>query len=251
MRKRNILLIVGVVILIPVLGAAWWFLSPLFISQNVDEEFPFAAQAQLPPEMTMAEAEAVMSAMAGMDQPPVAEPMPTMSPAMPPAAMAQGENEVRVEVVREGGVEVYMVPETMIEEVIAEPAVSTPAPVAAPAGPEIVASGNFRDVDSFHRGSGVATIYRAPDGSSLLRLEDFRVTNGPELHVLLAQAPDPQSREELDSGGYVGLGRLKGNIGNQNYEIPPDLDPTAQNSVIIYCRPFRVIFSVAPLQRAG
>ena len=99
----------------------------------------------------------------------------------------------------------------------------------------------------FHQGSGAATIYRGSiDGTGLLRLEDFRVTNGPDLHVLLSPAADPASRDELQAAGYVGLGKLKGNIGNQNYEIPANIDPNAQGSVIIYCMPFHVIFSVDP-----
>ena len=202
MRKRNILIIAGVVILVPVIAAAWWLLSPLFISQTVDEEFPFAANAEIPADMTMAEVEQVMVAMSKMNQAPLAEAMP-------------------------------------------------PAMNAAAAGPEVVSSGSFRDADSFHRGSGTATVYRLPDGSHLLRLEDFEVTNGPDLRVLLAAAADPQSREELQAGGYVHLEKLKGNIGNQNYEIPADIDPATQGSVIIYCMPFQVIFSVASLEQGG
>ena len=48
--------------------------------------------------------------------------------------------------------------------------------------------------------------------------------------------------------GYVDLGKLKGNKGNQNYEIPDDVDIASMRSVTIYCKPFQVIFSVAPLQ---
>ena len=68
MRKRNIFIIAGLVILIPVLGLAWWLLSPLFISKTVDEEFPFAATAEIPAAMTMAEVEQVMVAMSKMNQ---------------------------------------------------------------------------------------------------------------------------------------------------------------------------------------
>ena len=106
--------------------------------------------------------------------------------------------------------------------------------------------GNFRDADSFHRGSGQAIIYRAPDGSHLLRLENLNVTNGPRLHVLLAVHEDPMEVSEIKDNGYHDLGRLKGNIGNQNYEIPADVNVDSQMSVIIYCKPFSVIFSVAP-----
>ena len=196
---RNIIIIVVIVALIPVAAFAWWLLSPLFLTTTVDEEFPFAATAQVPADMTMAEVETVMETMATMVEDPVAEPMPPEMPAQPVA----------------------------------------------------LASGSFRDADSFHRGSGTATIYETPDGGHVLRFEDFMVTNGPDLRVLLAESDDPMSRDELQAGGYTHLEKLKGNIGNQNYEIPADINLEEQNSVIIYCMPFHVIFSVAPLQKAG
>ena len=102
----------------------------------------------------------------------------------------------------------------------------------------------------FHRGSGQAIIYRGTDGSHLLRLENFNVTNGPDLRVLVSPHPDPRSRDDLNSRGYVELARLKGNRGNQNYPIPDNVDVSTVNSVIIYCSPFHVIFSVAPLRDA-
>ena len=108
--------------------------------------------------------------------------------------------------------------------------------------------GDFRDQDSFHKGSGKAAVYRAPDGSHIVRLEDFKVTNGPELHVLLSAHSDPMTRSELKDDGYHDLGKLKGNIGNQNYTVPDGVDVSAQMSVVIYCKPFSVIFSVAPLR---
>ena len=85
----------------------------------------------------------------------------------------------------------------------------------------------------------------------VLRLEDFRVTNGPDLRVLLVNHPDPQNRDDVQGGGYIEVGSLKGNIGNQNYEIPAGTDISTASSVVIYCRPFHVVFSVAPLQEAG
>jgi hypothetical protein len=94
----------------------------------------------------------------------------------------------------------------------------------------------------------MATIYEGPDGSRVLRLEDFRVTNGPDLHVILVNASDPQSRDDVTSAGYVDLGSLKGNVGNQNYVIPNDVEIPENGSIVIYCQPFHVVFSVASLQ---
>lgn len=106
--------------------------------------------------------------------------------------------------------------------------------------------GALRDADSFHKGSGQATIYQLPRGNYFLRLADLKVTNGPALHVILSSHPDPQSRDDVK--GYIDLGGLKGNLGNQNYDIPAGIDLAAQRSVVIYCKPFHVIFSVSPLQ---
>ena len=111
--------------------------------------------------------------------------------------------------------------------------------------------GSFRDADSFHRGNGTATIYRGSDGALLLRLENFKVTNGPELHVILSPNQNPESPEDLKAPGYIDLGKLKGNIGNQNYPIPDNMGIAAMGSVVIYCLPFQVIFSVASLGDAG
>lgn len=109
--------------------------------------------------------------------------------------------------------------------------------------PVALATGLFRGADSFHEGSGKTTIYQLEDGSRVLRLENFSVTNGPDLHVILVPDGDP-----IDSGdvsGYIDLGELKGNVGDQNYDIPADVDVADYGSVVIYCEPFHVIFSVA------
>ena len=117
-----------------------------------------------------------------------------------------------------------------------------------PAEGALTAQGRFTDSDSSHRGEGAAKLFRLPDGAHLLRFEAFRVTNGPELHVLLAGNPEPKTKADLDAGRYVDLGRLKGNMGDQNYALQRDLDLSAFRSVVIYCLPFQVIFSTARLE---
>ncbi len=121
------------------------------------------------------------------------------------------------------------------------------AMMEAAGGPERLKSGMFSDRDRIHKGSGEAILYKAEDGSHLLRLENLNVTNGPDLHVLLSPHPNPDNRDEVKAPGYFSLGPLKGNRGNQNYPIPPDEDAAAIGSVIIYCVPFQVIFTIAPL----
>ncbi len=77
----------------------------------------------------------------------------------------------------------------------------------------------------------------------MLRFEAFDVTNGPDLHVLLVENIDGTNHNEI--GEYVDLGALKGNMGNQNYEIPADVDLSHYAGVMIYCMPFHVVFSTA------
>ena len=115
-----------------------------------------------------------------------------------------------------------------------------------PDEPVMLAAGNFIEIDRIHSGEGTATIYQLPDGSRILRFEDFRVTNGPDLHVILSTGVDPRNRTDLGDD-YIDLGQLKGNVGNQNYEIPDDVDLEAIQSVVIYCQPFHVVFSTATL----
>jgi hypothetical protein len=112
--------------------------------------------------------------------------------------------------------------------------------------PLIVAQGQFMNADDFHRGSGTATIYQLADGSHVLRFEDFNVINGPDLHVLLTGNPNPTSSSEVMEN-YLDLGSLKGNVGNQNYDIPAGADVSQFQGVVIYCQPFHVIFSTAAL----
>ena len=116
-------------------------------------------------------------------------------------------------------------------------------------GPELLAAGRFRDVDAIHKGSGDAKVYRLPDGKLLVRLENLDVANGPDLYVWLAKHADPGTADDVTDGGYVDLGRLKGNKGNQNYEVPAGTDPAAYGSVVIWCKLFGVLFSPAALKK--
>src|SRR3989338_8723093 len=109
--------------------------------------------------------------------------------------------------------------------------------------PTVELSGSFKDADSFHSGSGTATVYVLPDGKRVLRFEDFSVTNGPALSVYLVRSIDGN----VDSG-FLDLGKLKGNKGNQNYDLSEDIDLASYKSVIIWCVPFGVTFATASLQ---
>jgi hypothetical protein len=113
--------------------------------------------------------------------------------------------------------------------------------------PTVIAGGTFTEIDVLHTAKGTVTIYQLPDDSRLLRLEDFDVTNGPDLHLYLVRNPKP--REQKDVGNdYIDLGALKGNVGNQNYQVPTEADLTAYRGIIVYSVQFGVIFSSAELR---
>ena len=141
-----------------------------------------------------------------------------------------------------------------MEAMPAKPAATTaameamPAATAAPVGPVALSSGSFTRVDAIHAAEGTATIYRLEDGKLVLRLENFKSTNGPDLFVGLSGHPMPRSKSEVHDQGYVQIAPLKGNQGNQNYELPADIDLSAFKSVVIYCRAFNVVFSTAELK---
>ena len=110
----------------------------------------------------------------------------------------------------------------------------------APGGPLVLAQGPFMDADDFHQGSGTATLYELEDGGHVLRFENFTVTNGPDLHVFLLQGEGME--------GALDLGSLKGNVGDQNYDIPAGTDVSAFTGVSIYCVPFHVTFATAAFE---
>ena len=85
------------------------------------------------------------------------------------------------------------------------------------------------------------------DGGRVLRLDDFRATNGPDLYVYLSGHPAPRSSAELHADGAFEVAPLKGNVGSQNYELPADLDLAAFRSAVICCRRFATVFSTAEL----
>jgi len=100
--------------------------------------------------------------------------------------------------------------------------------------------GSFVGVgDGIHDAQGDVLIIESEDGSKFLRFENFKATNGPDLFVYLA------TDETADD--FVSLGMLKGNIGNQNYMIPPGADLSNHDTVLIWCKQFSVLFGSASL----
>jgi hypothetical protein len=126
--------------------------------------------------------------------------------------------------------------------------VDEPAPFASDAEPQPLFTGLLEG--KAHQTSGRATIYKSPDGKLYLRLTDFMTSNGPDVHVVLARSGDKDLEQEIVKGDLnrIGLGALKGNQGDQNYDLPATPDLTKYSAVVIYCERFHAIFGLAKLE---
>ena len=120
-----------------------------------------------------------------------------------------------------------------------------PAAQAQDKGSKVVAKGDFHNADK--AGKGTATVYEVADGKRVLRLSNFQTDNGPDLHVRLIAADDAKDTDSVKKAEFVELAKLKGNKGNQNYDLPEDLDLKKYKVVSIWCNRFSVNFAAAPL----
>jgi len=107
-----------------------------------------------------------------------------------------------------------------------------------------LATGTFKSQE--HTTTGTASVIRNPDGTRTLRFEDLDTSNGPDLRVYLSKAPADAEWKAFDDD-FVELGLLKGNQGDQNYEIPAGVDVGTYGRAVIWCKRFSVPFGVAAL----
>jgi hypothetical protein len=133
--------------------------------------------------------------------------------------------------------------DTKVNETLTTSAV---AQTDAPAPPATLVAGTFHAVA--HETRGTATVLEL-DGRRVLRLTDFATSNGPDVRVYLVAAPDAADNETVTRAGFVELGKLKGNQGDQNYDVPATVDLGRYRAVTIWCARFGVNFATAPLTR--
>ena len=203
-----------VVLVVPFAIVSWWLISPYFVDDVVDEDFSTSISEQL------------------------------ADPGADPAAPSPDDATVPVDPVVEGDATVPSEPVVEDEPVGEEtpatvaPSEQEPPPPAPPTEPVLLGAGQFVGLAG-HSGTGDAGIFRNPDGSLVLRFENFDIENGPDLEVYLVPGADQTSLPE----GSIHLGALKGNIGDQNYELPPgtELLPGAYTA-LVWCEAFTVEF---------
>lgn len=130
-------------------------------------------------------------------------------------------------------------------------AAATAEPVEAvepPAGPVDLLTGSL--ISHEHETSGAVRVIENPDGSRQLALIGLQTTNGPDVHVWLSAGPVVEGREGwFTAAGYdhVDLGPIKGNLGDQLYDIPADVDLSVFRTVDLWCVQFGVSFGAAAL----
>lgn len=215
MSKRRTLVVAGIGVILLLALVTGYLAGPLVVDQTVDEAAPFAT----------------LGGASEIDR-----------------LMAQVPSEVELTAMPES--ERLVVQDTLMQDFAALPGTAMDEVMpAGPAQPTVVATGEFSGADSFHKGSGTATLYAQPNGSHLLRLESLDVTNGPDLYVVLAENPAPTDSNSL--GEHILVERLKGNLGNQNYTLPAGTDVSKFKSAVIYCKRFAVVFATAALSAAG
>jgi hypothetical protein len=123
------------------------------------------------------------------------------------------------------------------------------APFATAGDPQPLYTGSL--TGKAHQTRGRATIYAAPGGKQYLRLTDFMTSDGPDVHVVLARVEDGSLNQEIvkDALDSVELGPLKGNQGDQNYDVQSSVDLQKYNAVVVFCERFHAVFGVARLER--
>ena len=135
------------------------------------------------------------------------------------------------------------------ERLVVNRQVDEAMPAAQGSGAQLLESGHFYSI--LHPTQGVATVYQLADGSRILRLTNFITSNGPDVHVYMVAADDAKDAASVQQAGFIDLGVIKGNIGDQNYTLVSDVDLAKYRAVSIWCKRFSVNFGAAPLKPAA
>lgn len=153
----------------------------------------------------------------------------------------------------------WYAPWTRLTDTTVDDALTSGVADAAPApdlthtadtGPYRISTGTF--ISQRHTTSGRAQIVRMPGRNPGLRLEliDLDTANGPDLRVWLSDQPvkaDEPGWRVFETGRRVELGKLRGNKGNQVYDIPAAVALTNLRTVTIWSGRFSVSYGAAAL----
>lgn len=222
--------IIITIVFLGIIGAGWFLISPLFINKTVDEELPITSS------FSEEEAKAIV----------ILEPEEEITLPKDNSIQTQQPENLYQEIINSGvvaetikptGVENNSETEPVKEITSEEKIMDDPMPEIEEPKTTITNLGNFVSKNNYN-GSGQVKFIQDGDIQTL-RFEDFSVTNGPDLFVTLNKGNSPK-------GEHIILQKLKGNKGNQNYDIS-DYNLDDYDSVSIYCRAFSREFATASL----
>ena len=226
--------LIKLVLIISVVAAGWYLLSPLFIDKEVDEDLDpkVAAALDFVLEKTGEGIQKAGEKIADTDAEDIQKNIAKLKESMDDGTNLSEQIKEKDEM------------NEFMEEMSEMQDVEISEDMAASDEPTVLATGSF--VTVAHEGTGsVQVINLGNKHGTIVRLEDVDVLNGPDLRVLLSKSSDVEKAGHL--GDYVQLGKLKGNKGNQNYLVPVDVNIQEYHSVVIYCAPFKVVFNSANL----
>ena len=224
MNKKILIIVIIVVVVALAIPFAIYTISPLFISNTVDEPLPTTA-AVTGKQAASREYHKFVS-MNEQDRINAANQMGQRQKNMVMIGAAQINNTIN---------------ENTSAQVGAGVAIRKQPQGNATSAVSTIRTGSFIGAgDGFHNAEGLAKVIQLGDGSLILRLENFRSTNGPNVHLYLAT--------DKAASNFIDLGRLKANNGNQNYNIPNGTDLSKYNIALIWCKDFSVLFGSAQLK---
>jgi Electron transfer DM13 len=223
--NKKILIVVIIVVVAIAIPFAIYTISPLFISNTVNEPLPTTA-AVTSKKAASQEYQKFVS-MNEQDRINAAKQMNQRQKNMVMIGAAQINNTMNENVVASQGI----INKQQQTHATNTTTVST------------IRTGSFIGAgDGFHNAEGLAKVIPSDGhgGRTILRLEDFKSTNGPNVHLYLST--------DKAASNFIDLGRLKANNGNQNYIIPYGTDLAKYNTALIWCKNFSILFGSARLK---
>jgi len=224
MNKKLVIVVIIVVVVALAIPFAIYTISPLFISNTVNEPLPTTA-AVVSKKAASQEYQKFVS-MNEQDRINAAKQMNQRGKNMVMIGAAEINNTINENVVMPSGL--------INKQQQSNITTTTAAPTVTRTGSFIGAG------DGFHNAEGLAKVILFDSGHTILRLENFKSTNGPNVHLYLAT--------DKAASNFIDLGRLKANNGNQNYNIPVGTDLAKYNLALIWCKDFSVLFGSTQLK---
>jgi hypothetical protein len=218
--NKKVLIIIVIIVVALAIPFAIYTISPLFVSNTVNEPLPTTA-AVVSKKAASQEYQKFVS-MNEQDKINAAKQMNQRQKNVVIIGAAQINNTMNENVVTSQGI-------------INKPQTNTTANISTIMAGSFVGAG-----DGFHNAQGLAKVIPLKNEQSILRLENFKSTNGPNVHLYLAT--------DRTASDFIDLGRLKANNGNQNYNIPAGTDLAKYNMALIWCKDFSVLFGSAQLK---